>query len=118
MPLPHNDLDAFQFGANLDLRVRFAMELLKSPMFQDYHVSTRMGGVDGAAIKALNVASDLFAEAEERGLIKPLDKELNEWNKTHIRRLCEAGLFQQKENQRLHDASLKLANAVGGAFKQ
>src|ERR1700691_3902830 len=32
MPLRHNALDGFGNGACLDLRVRFAMELLKSPI--------------------------------------------------------------------------------------
>lgn len=85
---PHNSLEGFGNGCLLDLRVRFAMQLLAtSPMYAGGKVTivceTDAQGLarDAATIAAtpgtlathaLDTATALFERAESRGLIEPL----------------------------------------------
>lgn len=73
------DIDAYQNGVNLDLRVRIALSLMNtSPMF--HRAADRINAVDYSpnlearkvARFALDVADALLAEATERGLTKPI----------------------------------------------
>ncbi len=129
--LKHNALDGFNNGATLDLRVRFAMELLKSPIFHNHaFISSRErvpGGdpleivTTGSAIVALDIATELFDEADRRGLIESLDEYDNDEHlKQHIRRQAhfqaELNMSVQREAKKIQDNELKLAKAVGGAF--
>ena len=128
--LPHNSLDGFQNGACLDLRVRFAMELLKSPMFGDMFnnvrpaITSHLPSVSQPPMIshwALDIADELFAEADRRGLITPLlDFSDDAFLQAHVERQAKfQALLQtsvQKEAQAIHDGTLKMARAVGGAF--
>lgn len=88
---PQHILDAFSQGALLDLRVRFAMQLLtNAPIFSGMAADvrdaatadarSRLDQVEramflprGIAKAALDIAQGLFDEAEARGMVKPLD---------------------------------------------
>lgn len=73
MSYPQHILDGYSQGALLDFRMRFAMQLLsRTPMMGDElregetpaHMSARF---------ALDVAEALFAQAEARGMVTPID---------------------------------------------
>ena len=65
---PHNVLEGFGNGALLDLRVRFAMQLLThSPMYANTQVPP-----DDMACHALEVSRCLFERAETLGWIEPI----------------------------------------------
>ena len=127
IPLPDNALDGFRNGAILDLRVRLAMELLvHSPIFHGFALRTAPCGAYGVEIKgtaresahyALDVATELFALAQARGLIHPLG-EIDEHLISHIRRQVVYQIETQKEQQRQAEQSGRIAKAVHGAFKQ
>ena len=73
-----NAVDGFRNGALLDLRVRFAMEMLThSPIFEGFDSSRMAAPPDARAHAefALDIAIELFALAESRGLIDPLPPE-------------------------------------------
>lgn len=133
MKLQHNDLDGFQFGGNFDMRVRFAMQLLTSPMFQGrtlvssgktpskgvVQVVTADPQYEGSATLALDIASELFDVAEQRGLITEITgDELDERIKSHFRRVVAAQLYQQHEGQRQQEARVKLASAVASTLRK
>jgi hypothetical protein len=131
--MPHNILDGFNLGADLDLRVRFAMELLKSPIFQGralvskgdqansdtIHVVTNDPQYVGSATLALDIADELFAVAQERGLIKEIAGDsIDEHLKAHVRRQVEFDIYRQSEDQRQSEARLKLATAVASTLRK
>lgn len=71
---PQHILDGFSQGALLDLRVRFAMQLLThSPMFASNDLVAF--SAEGAAQKALQVADAVLRLADEQGWIKDFDNE-------------------------------------------
>ena len=121
--LPHNPLDGFNNGASLDLRVRFAMQLLTSPMFERAYVDG--GEIDiavDASMVALDVATALFAEADKRGLIEalvPIDQDQN--LQEHIHRQAKFSAQMQFEGGKamkdLQDGALHLASAVRSTLK-
>jgi hypothetical protein len=80
-----NVLTAFEAGCMLDLRVRLAIEFLK----------TNTALTDG--VQALKIASDLCDEAEKRGFIMPLpdDDSLSRPLRMHLKRQVRAQSFQQ-----------------------
>jgi hypothetical protein len=131
--MPHNCLDGFNLGADLDLRVRFAMELLKSPIFQGralvskgdqansdtIHVVTNDPQYQGSATLALDIAEELFAVAQERGLIKEITGDsIDDHLKAHVRRQVDFNLYQQSEAQRQSEARVKLASAVASTLRK
>jgi|SRR5580692_1475326 hypothetical protein len=70
---PHNVLEGFAMGALLDLRVRVAVDLVKSPMFEGaYARDSHPHAIDAVAEFALSVAGALFDQAEARGWIEPI----------------------------------------------
>lgn len=77
-----NSIEAFRHGAVLDLRVRFAMDLLThSPLLTQPMTATQ------SAERALDVASELLALAERRGLVENFKElEHDQHLKGHIRR--------------------------------
>ena len=108
--LRDNPLDGFRNGACLDLRVRFAMELLS-------HGAIGGDGTNPKAIAlaALNIATELFAEADARGLIEDFGP-MDDYLKGHVKRATEFQLEGQKEQKRQMDQSVHVANAVRDAI--
>lgn len=75
---PNNILESFGTGAMLDLRVRMAIGFLNtSPVLSTIHSADRTGmsgeqWAKACAVFALDMATELMAEAERRGLVEPL----------------------------------------------
>lgn len=124
--LRDNPLDGFRNGACLDLRVRFAMELLThSQMFpvqieQINQIPTQGGTspekVAGAVSKfALDIATELFAEADARGLIEPFSP-MDDHLRNHVKRQVAYQLEIAKEQQKQQDQSVQVAGAVRNAI--
>lgn len=80
----------FATGVQLDLRVKIALDLLKSGAVTD-------------ATAALDTATQLLAVAAERGLVKemPDDDDLSGPMKRHLRRSLRVQCFQQTEGPRI-----------------
>jgi hypothetical protein len=105
-----NVLSAFEAGAQLDLRVKLALEFLKSPLFSDAlqsgvpssEPSVVVVDTRGLAEIALDLATDLLELGAERGLVCDLPDhgELSARMKHHIERSVAAGSFQAIESQR------------------
>ena len=95
--LRDNPLDGFRNGACLDLRVRFAMELLKSQMASN----SVLGDEANAAGTVLRLADELFAQAEEHGWIAPLpdatDTEISDDLRAQAKRTADYQVIQQIE---------------------
>ena len=90
MKLPHNSIDAFQFGAMLDMRVRLAMDMLiHNPSFN-------------LAIDAMDQAERLFMLAEERGLIEEIPEFIEERLKQHVRRGMQTQ-YEQRSYAQSHE---------------
>ena len=113
--LHDNPLDSFRNGACLDLRVRVAIDLLThSQMFAGVEGGDKPGPI---AAFALDVATELFALAETRGLIEPLDaSEGRARLSDHIRRQVDYQLETQTEQKRAVDQAGRIARSVSGAF--
>jgi hypothetical protein len=112
----HNSLDGFQYGAAFDWRVRLASEMLiHSPMFDP-------PTIEGYAAKevaafALDVATELVALAESRGLVEPFE-ELNQdgWLQAQARRTAAYQIFQQSEGKRMTEENGRITRAIFGAL--
>lgn len=114
MPMQDNVLEAFRNGCLLDLRVRLAMELLAhSPSLVDVVLTPDPREL---ALKALDVATELFSIAQERGLVKPLG-EIDEHLEAHIRRQVTYQLMTAKEQKKQSEEAGRIAQAVHGAFR-
>lgn len=104
MLYPPNVLDAFQSGAMLDLRVRFAMQMLAtSPMFAD--CMREVVSEKTIALTALAIAETLFAQAYERGWCLPIpdgtDGPAMDALRAHTRRQADAGATGQLHGQKV-----------------
>jgi hypothetical protein len=105
---PHNILEAFGNGCVLDLRVRFAMDLLRtSPIFEGVgsefspeHIAVLP---KACAAFALALATELLALAEQRGLVEPLpdDDGLNRQLRLHAARTARYSVWQQLAGARV-----------------
>ena len=95
MKYPHNALEGFSNGCIMDLRMRFAMEYLKSGAIEPATPS-----ID--AEYALELAERFFINAEERGWVSPLtdNGELNRALRMQARRSAKFQAMQQIEAQR------------------
>lgn len=93
-----NVLNAFEAGLQLDLRVRLAVDFLKSPYF-----SASTGTPREIAEHALNLATELLEVSADRGLVKDLpdNGEINAPLRHHIERGVRAGAHQQAIGQRV-----------------
>jgi hypothetical protein len=108
MAYPSNVLEGFGTGALLDLRVRFAMDLLKSPLFSNVVAEgvefrddiTTAGGI---AEHALDIAVALLAQAENRGLVESLpdDDGLNRQLRLQAARTARYSVWQQLAGARV-----------------
>ena len=108
MEYPDNSLEGFRNGALLDLRVRYAMDLLKSEAVGligqiafdvdeegDSGSSTRM-----VAEIALDLADAVLGCAEVRGWVKPLESGLSEAVERQAALTGAFGALQQVEGQK------------------
>lgn len=114
---PANPLTVFDVGANLDLRVRIAIQILSGPLLQgQLEWKPSPGGSSlqhgppmvqstpsGVALMALDVASELLLESERRGLIGEVPKHgmIDAMTRAHIERGVRANVFQQVAAQRV-----------------
>lgn len=104
-------LQSFSNGLQTDLRVKLAIEFLKSDVVPGTMVipdgaGGRIQTTADAARKvtyALDLATELLSQAEERGLTKPLpdDDGLNRATRQHIRRNVRAQVVQQIYGQQI-----------------
>lgn len=113
-PLFDNVIDSFRNGVVLDLRLKFAMDLLEnSSLIREVPAVTPKEH----AAYALEVATELFALGAERGLMKPLDDEVL-WEQLidHVRRVVSFNKAQQDEARRAQDQSITVGRHVSGAL--
>ena len=97
----HNVLEGFGNGCLLDLRVRIAIGLLeKSPLLGSSACADATP--DEVAGYALDVATELLRQADERGLIEdlPEDEGLNSQVRKQAARTALYGTLQQIEGQK------------------
>jgi hypothetical protein len=80
----------FANGVQLDLRVKIALDLLKSGAFKD-------------AEEALNQATNLLGVAASRGLVKdmPDNDDLSAPMKQHLRRSLRVQVYQQTQGPKI-----------------
>jgi hypothetical protein len=98
-----NVLSAFENGVQLDLRVKLAVDFLKSPSFQ-----VKPMWEHEAAKSALDLADKLLAEALDRGWVRALPDtgEISALLKRHIERSVAAAAHQAQASQRVSTVSL------------
>jgi hypothetical protein len=101
-------LEGFGTGALLDLRVRLAMDLLRtSPMFTNFLPLSSGESLEQApgmlAVLALDVATALLAVSEARGLVEPLpdDDGLNRQLRLQAARTARYSVWQQLAGARV-----------------
>src|SRR5580704_14231122 len=105
---PQDIISGFAQGARLDLRVRFAMQLLGSPLFEGLGLKADelalvkldpmvVSAAEMLAHRALDIATALLDEAEARGLVTPIvpGEELDERTIEHLKRNGAAQVHQQ-----------------------
>jgi len=116
IPLPDNALDGFRSGACLDLRVRFAMELLShSPVMANLSAWPQ----ERVAKYALDISTELFDLAQARGLITPFgDFENDEHLKAHVRRQVGYQLYSNSEAQKQAADLNRIAKPFGAGMNQ
>lgn len=115
MPLFDNVIDSFRNGVVLDLRLKFAMDLLeKSPMY----TAAVEDEPKRIAKHALDIAAALFEEGESRGLMKPLDDEAL-WSRLveHSRRVATFQRVNADEARRAQDQAITVGRHVHDAMK-
>ena len=117
IPLPDSPFEGFRLGANMDFRVRLAIEMLThSPMFAPGKDS---GSPEETALFALDTATYLLDTAHERGLIKPFCKVAEDKNLTaHMDRQIEWQVSSQKSLTKANEEANRIHTAVHKAFNQ
>lgn len=107
-------LGSYANGVQLDLRVKLAVDFLKSPALQI------TGSPQELAIYALTLATELLTLAEERGLVASLPDtdELSAPQRRHIRRQVRAQIAGQVASQQIgaEEAPHVQMNAGGNAL--
>jgi hypothetical protein len=103
MAYPSNVLEGFGTGCLLDLRVRLAVDFLKSPMFEGMAVTAEEILPKACAWFALEVSTELLALAEARGLVEPLpdDDVLNRQLRLQAARTARYSVWQQLAGARV-----------------
>ena len=116
--LPDSPFEGFRSGANLDLRVRLAMDMLThSPMFAPGKDAA--GTPEEAALFALDAATYLFDTAHERGLIKPFCKVAEDPHLiAHMDRQIEWQVKSTKAAQKAQEEASRIQTSVHKAFNQ
>lgn len=92
-----NVLSAFEAGVQMDLRLRLAMDFLKSPLFEN-----AAGGPRVVASGALDLATALLDEAAARGMLKALPEtdEITSAMRHHVGRSARAQVAGQASANR------------------
>ena len=112
-----NVLNAFEAGVQMDLRLRLAIDFLKSPgMFSP----ASMGDEGKLARSGLDLATALLDEAAARGLVKDLPDtgEINAATKRHIERGVSAQVHQVEVQQREARRAGPMVGMPHGTFPQ
>lgn len=96
-----NVLSAFEAGVQMDLRLRLAMDFLKSPYFEGgpgVHPDAQRD-----AALALDLATALVEEAAARGMLKPMPEtgEINAALRHHVERTVRVNAHGQITGQRI-----------------
>jgi hypothetical protein len=123
-PYLGNVLTNFENGAQLDLRVKLAVDFLKSPWAAEMAVAT--DSQTELAVAALDLACALVEEAQARGLLHalPEDGSVNSPLRKHIERSVRAQVFQQIAGARIAQEEAPAVvpagplNGVGRVMKQ
>lgn len=99
----HNVLEGFGNGCLLDLRVRVALDLLKSPMFTHADELQGPGTAEQLARFALDIAGSLLEQAEARGWVEelPEDAGLNRQCRLQAERTARYQVLQQIAGSRI-----------------
>jgi hypothetical protein len=110
MEYPNSVLTSFENGAMLDLRLRLAIEFLKTPLFE-HALEVRPDGAGvtvqqppaKVALDALDLAEALIAEGVTRGWVKALPDgdDLPAPLVRHIKRSVRANVLQQMFGQKV-----------------
>ncbi|HUP07672.1 MAG TPA: hypothetical protein VMU47_11005 [Caldimonas sp.] len=101
-----NVLSAIERGAQMDLRVHIAVDIVKSPIIQEFagQKLTNMGYIETGELAAfaLDLADQLVSQAASRGWVKPMPEtgDIPASLKRHIERSVSAGLHQALEQNR------------------
>ena len=106
-------LGSFANGVQLDLRVKLAVDFLKASGDAIFDGAPRE-----TATLALDLATELLAQAQERGLMKslPEDSELNAPTKRHIERQIRMQVFQNQAAQRIQSEPAMALGSVPANF--
>jgi hypothetical protein len=101
MAYPSNVLESFGTGCLLELRVRLAVDFLKSPLYANVVAEAAKAGPGvpptDIAVHALDVATALLTVSEARGLVEPLpdDDGLNRQLRLQAARTARYSVWQQ-----------------------
>ncbi len=119
-----NVLSSFETGVQLDLRVKLAIEFLKSgnadgPVaygVKDEQLQLVQLTVAEKATYCLDLAETLISQAQERGLVKDLpdDDELTQPLRKHLRRAVRAQVYQQSSGPAIAAEESPVVRAVQG----
>ena len=118
IPLPDSPFEGFRMGANCDMRVRIAIDMLThSPMFAAGKDVT--GTPEETALFALDTATYLIDTAHERGLIKPWGEVADDKNlQSHMKRQVDWQVSSQKAAAKAAEEANRIHTAVHKAFNQ
>ena len=118
IPMPDSPFEGFRMGANCDMRVRLAIEILThSPMFAPGKDAA--GTPEETALFALDAATYLLDTAFERGLIKPFSKVADDAHLLdHMHRQIEWQITSQKETSKAAEDANRIQTSVHKAFNQ
>jgi len=114
MKYPANELDSFATGVKMDLRVRLAIEFLKSPMYEGV-ISKDEAAPSYLAEHALDVAYELLKQADAQGLLEAIDDDakLSERAIKHAKRIGAFNVHQQLgANEAAQDAQSRVVPAA------
>jgi hypothetical protein len=107
-------LTSFTNGVQMELRVKLAIEFLKSPGA----ISQASGGPAGLATFALSLADALLGQATAQGLMKalPEDSELTQPTRRHIERQIRAQVYQGTAAHRIQSEPAVALNSSPAQF--
>lgn len=118
---PHNELDGFQNGCNMDLRARIALNLLQhSPIFHRMLPDNPQGfGLipKEMVTAACDLAEELLRQSKERGWIEafPADGELTDRLREQGKRAATFSAVQQIEGAKaMHNEQARVVPVAPG----
>ena len=102
---PHNILEGFGIGALLDLRVRLAIDFIKTSPLVGALVNPDGSGVTAAAVAtfSLELCDELLKQGASRGWVEPLptDSDLDDQVRLQARRTARFNVLQQAAMQEI-----------------